>query len=152
MEAVLASINQDRINRELIQEYQEQIDSCEKQLKQVSNYRSRLYENLVNGFLSKEECAIYKQQYNEEYERLKAAIQKWQEKIKEVTENRSERNHWIQHFKQFSQMEKLDRRAVVHLIRSIKVIGNPNRQNWKNKYRSKSGQRKVQQNYKKRSF
>ena len=58
METVLASINQDRINRELIQEYQEQIDSCEKQLKQVSNYRSRLYENLVNGFLSKEECAI----------------------------------------------------------------------------------------------
>lgn len=73
--------------------------------------------------MSKEECAIYKQQYNEEYERLKSAIQKWQEKIKEVTENRSERNHWIQHFKQFSQMEKLDRRAVVHLIRSIKVIG-----------------------------
>ena len=61
--------------------------------------------------------------YDQDYNRLEEAIQKWQEKIKEVTENSSERNHWIQHFKQFSQMEKLDRRAVVHLIRSIKVIG-----------------------------
>ena len=123
MEAVLNSVNQERINRELIQEYQAQIDSCEAQLKQVSAFRSLLYENLVNGFLSKKECALYKQQYDHDYNRLEEAIQKWQEKIKEVTENRSERNHWIQHFKQFSQMEKLDRRVVVHLIRSIKVIG-----------------------------
>lgn len=139
MEAVLSSINQDRINQNLIQEYKEQMESCEQQMKQVSAYRSRLYENLVNGFLTKEECAIYKQQYNEEYDRLKAAVQKWQEKIQEVMENRSERNHWIQHFKQFAQMEKLDRRAVVHLIRSIKVIGKSEIQitfNYQDEYRT----------------
>ena len=70
---------------------------------------------------------------------MKAAVQKWQDKIQEVMENRSERNHWIQHFKQFAQMEKLDRRAVVHLIRSIKVIGKSEIQitfNYQDEYRT----------------
>ena len=38
-------------------------------------------------------------------------------------ENRSERNRWIDHFMKFQNMETLDRRAVMHLIRSIRVQG-----------------------------
>ena len=45
------------------------------------------------------------------------------EKLADVLENRSERNRWISHFTQFSTMETLDRKAVVHMIQSIKVIG-----------------------------
>lgn len=33
-----------------------------------------------------------------------------------------ERNRWINHFMQFSTMEEIDRRAVMQLIRSIRVI------------------------------
>ena len=44
-------------------------------------------------------------------------------KLSDVLENRSERNRWISHFTQFSTMETLDRKAVVHMIQSIKVIG-----------------------------
>ena len=44
-------------------------------------------------------------------------------RLADVLENRSERNRWISHFTQFSTMEALDRKAVVHMIQSIKVIG-----------------------------
>lgn len=37
--------------------------------------------------------------------------------------NASDRLRWTQHFKEFSTMTELDRRAVVALIHSIKVIG-----------------------------
>ena len=37
-------------------------------------------------------------------------------------ENRSERNRWINHFMKFSEMEEIDRRAVMQLIRSIRII------------------------------
>ena len=39
-------------------------------------------------------------------------------KLSDVLENRSERNRWISHFTQFSTMETLDRKAVVHMIQS----------------------------------
>lgn len=53
----------------------------------------------------------------------KALLRVLKEKLADVLENRSERNRWISHFTQFSTMETLDRKAVVHMIQSIKVIG-----------------------------
>ena len=53
----------------------------------------------------------------------KQDIRVLKEKLADVLENRSERNRWISHFTQFSTMETLDRKAVVHMIQSIKVIG-----------------------------
>lgn len=44
-------------------------------------------------------------------------------KLTDVLENRSERNRWINHFMKFSTMEDIDRRAVMQLIRSIRVMG-----------------------------
>lgn len=56
-------------------------------------------------------------------ENAKESIRVLKEKLADVLENRSERNRWISHFTQFSTMETLDRKAVVHMIQSIKVIG-----------------------------
>ncbi len=46
-----------------------------------------------------------------------------EQKLTDVLENRSERNRWINHFMKFSTMEGIDRRAVMQLIRSIRVMG-----------------------------
>lgn len=37
--------------------------------------------------------------------------------------NSDDRQRWMQHFKQFSTMKELDRRAVITLIQSIRVLG-----------------------------
>lgn len=37
----------------------------------------------------------------------------------EALENRGERNRWINHFLQFSEMESIDRSIVVRLIQKI---------------------------------
>ena len=37
--------------------------------------------------------------------------------------NSDDRQRWMQHFKQFSTMKELDRRAVIALIQSIRVLG-----------------------------
>lgn len=65
----------------------------------------------------------YKAQYTRIAENAKESIRVLKEKLADVLENRSERNRWISHFTQFSTMETLDRKAVVHMIQSIKVIG-----------------------------
>lgn len=65
----------------------------------------------------------YKAKYTRIAENAKESIRVLKEKLADVLENRSERNRWISHFTQFSTMETLDRKAVVHMIQSIKVIG-----------------------------
>ena len=89
---------------------------------QIEGFKTKLYENLVSGILTKEEYLSYKRKYNADIELLQKAVAEWVERLTDVLENRSERNRWINHFMQFSTMEEIDRRAVMQLIRSIRVI------------------------------
>mgnify|MGYP000273122523 FL=1 len=120
LDALLSSISQERINRELVQEYTAQIKANERQRAQIEGFKTKLYENLVSGILTKEEYLSYKRKYNADIELLQKAIDEWEERLTDVLENRSERNRWINHFMQFSTMEEIDRRAVMQLIRSIR--------------------------------
>ena len=43
-----------------------------------------------------------------------------------VTNNSSSRLRWTQHFKEFSAMTTLDRRAVIAMVQSIRVEGKNN--------------------------
>ena len=88
----------------------------------LENYKSALYENLVGGLIDKQEYLSYKNKYNKDIESMQSAIEGWQQKLTDVMENRSERNRWINHFMKFSKMEEIDRKAVMQLIRSIRVI------------------------------
>lgn len=123
LDALLSSISHDRINQALAHEYAAHISNCEKQIAQLEEFKMNLYENLVNGNLTKEEYLSYKSQYSGDIDTLKKAIEEWNEKLLDVRENRSERNRWVNHFMKFQTMEEIDRRAVMQLIRSIRVVG-----------------------------
>lgn len=83
----------------------------------------RLYESLVGGMLTKEEYASYKAKYTKQAEDIRESVRVLKEKLTEVLENRSERNRWISQFTQFSTLETLDRRALIHMVQSIRVRG-----------------------------
>lgn len=119
LNSIINSISRERINRELVSEYTGYIKSNEEQLAKVENFKRNLYENLVNDVLSKDEFLQYKQEYSAKAEDIKTAIQDWNDKLSEALENRGDRNRWINHFTQFSEMENLDRAAVARLIQSI---------------------------------
>lgn len=58
--------------------------------------------------------------------RLQSAIDLLRQKMEEASNNTSERLRWAEHFKRFSTMTELDRRAVIALIQSIEVVGKEN--------------------------
>ena len=122
LEALLSGIDQQRINQELTQEYTDQITANERRSGQYQEFKSRLYENMVQGILTKEEFVTMKGNYSAEIERLKAAVSDLKAKLEDVMENRSERNRWISHFTQFATLQELDRKVVVQLIQSIRVM------------------------------
>ena len=70
LDALLSSISQERINRELVQEYTAQIKANERQRAQIEGFKTKLYENLVSGILTKEEYLSYKRKYNADIELL----------------------------------------------------------------------------------
>lgn len=122
LEAFLFSVDQQRINQQLASEYGEQIAANEQQLEKVSEFKARLYENLVQGILTKEEFSFLKGKYSSETDRLRSAISDLKDKLTDVLENRSERNRWMSHFQQFSTLEDLDRKVIVQLVQSITVL------------------------------
>ena len=67
--------------------------------------------------LTKEEYASYKAKYTRQAEDIRESVRVLKEKLTEVLENRSERNRWISQFTQFSTLETLDRRALIHMLR-----------------------------------
>ncbi len=123
LEALLSSISQERINRELAQEYTGQIADNEKRIAAAERIKSTLYTSLVEGVLTKEEFLSYKRKYNGDIELLKKANEELSGKLTDVLENRSERNRWIAHFTQFSTMQEIDRKMVMQLIKCILVLG-----------------------------
>ena len=123
LEALLTGIDQSSINQALAKEYSDHITDNERRLEQVLEFKARLYESLVGGMLTKEEYASYKAKYTKQAEEIHGSIRVLKEKLTEVLENRSERNRWISQFTQFSTLETLDRRALIHMVQSIRVRG-----------------------------
>ena len=123
LKALLSSIDQSSINQALAKEYSDHITDNERRLEQVLEFKARLYESLVGGMLTKEEYASYKAKYTKQAEDIRESVRVLKEKLTEVLENRSERNRWISQFTQFSTLETLDRRALIHMVQSIRVRG-----------------------------
>ena len=123
LEALLTGIDQTSINQALAKEYSDHITDNESRLEQVLEFKARLYESLVGGMLTKEEYASYKAKYTKQAEDIRESVRVLKEKLTEVLENRSERNRWISQFTQFSTLETLDRRALIHMVQSIRVRG-----------------------------
>ena len=123
LETLLADIDQASINQALAKEYSDHITDNERRLEQVLEFKARLYESLVGGMLTKEEYASYKAKYTKQAEDIKESIRVLKEKLTDVLENRSERNRWISQFTQFATLETLDRRALIHMVQSIRVRG-----------------------------
>lgn len=126
LEKLLDSINEEQINRELIAGFKSQIAENEVQLEKAMQFKAALYENFVSGFLDKKEYRDLKNQYAVQIEQRREAISRLRQEMEQASVNTSDRLRWIQHFKEFSAMTTLDRRAVIALIQSIRVDGKNN--------------------------
>ena len=82
-----------------------------------------IYENLVTGLITKEEYRYSKDTYTTQIEKAQKAIDLLRVEMDRELDCTSDRQRWTQHFKQFSTMTTLDRRAVIAMIQSIRVSG-----------------------------
>ena len=122
VDELLISISEESINRELVAGCKAQIAENRAQLEQIGMFKAGLYENFVKGMLDKAEYKSLRDGYTERMEELRSAIDQLRQEMERVTDRTSERQKWAQQFREFSNMTELDRRAVVTLIQSIRII------------------------------
>ena len=122
VDELLNSISEETINRELVAGCKAQIAENRAQLEQIGMFKVGLYENFVKGMLDKAEYKSLRDGYSERMEELRSAIDQLRQEMERVTDRTSERQKWAQQFREFSNITELDRRAVVTLIQSIRII------------------------------
>lgn len=122
LEELLTSISEERINHNLVEDYKAQIMENETQLSQIISFKGSLYENFVNGILDKEEYKTMSRHYTAQMEQLRDAISLLQHEMEQALDNTSDRLKWMRQFQEYQTMTELDRRAVVTLIQSIRVV------------------------------
>lgn len=122
LEKLLDSISEETINRELVAGCKAQIAENRAQLEQIGVFKASLYENFVNGMLDKAEYKALRDSYSRRMEELRSAIDRLRQEIARAVDKTSERQKWIQQFREFSNMTELSRRAVVTLIQSIRIV------------------------------
>ena len=119
---LLANISEERINHNLVEGYKAQIAETEVQLAQITRFKTSLYENFASGIIDKSEYKSLSRHYTTQAEQLRDAISSLQHEMEQALNNSNDRLKWVKQFREFETMSTLDRRAVVTLIQSIRVV------------------------------
>ena len=123
MDSIIASSDGQRMAKALIEQYTSQIAENERQLEQARVFKSTLYENMINNIITKDDYKTLKTKYTADENQLRDAIAALSQEIENVLAGKGERLRWTEHFKRFDGLDKLDRRVVVNLIQSIRIVG-----------------------------
>jgi DNA invertase Pin-like site-specific DNA recombinase len=123
LDAILESGEGRRMADALKKQYAAQISDNERRLEQINAFKASLYENMINGLLSKEDYRTLKAKYAEDEALLSAALGTLRGELDDVLAGNGERLRWTENFKRFEGLTELDRRTVANLIHSIRVHG-----------------------------
>lgn len=123
VETLLSAAKTKQAGSAVAKHYRAQIAENEKRLAEKKLYKAGLYEHLLTGDLSKSDYAALKAEYTEDALRIQNAIQKLNRELEDLLSGGGERQAWIEQFQQMANLTALDRRTVVYLIYSIKILG-----------------------------
>ena len=122
LETVLSGLDATRIARELADKLAGQIAENERRLDKIREYKASLYENMINGNLTKEEHKSLRAKYTTDSDILTTANAALRNEIEAVLSCKHERMAWTEHFTKFETLDTIERKMLIHLIHSIRVL------------------------------
>ncbi|MDR1703704.1 MAG: recombinase family protein [Clostridiales bacterium] len=122
LDSILKSAGGEAAAVKLTRQYEAQIAENEHQLDQINGFKSTLYENMINGLITKDDYKTLKSRYIEDGILLTQAVSALKQELDDVRAGKDERLRWVEHFKRFEGLAGLDRKTVIHLIQNIKLI------------------------------
>lgn len=98
-----------------------QLNELEKESEKQESYKKKSFENMMDGLISKADFENYSKQYTEKIELINIQIHtliEYAETKDTITEQYDE---WIEAFKDYINVDKIDRNMVIELIDKIEV-------------------------------
>lgn len=121
LDELLSNLNEKKIAKKVYEKYTVQLEDIQKQIDTISAFKTNMYESLLNEIISKSEYGDMKKEYDLELVRLKGAKTIVTAEFEQAKANEDEKMRWMEHFKNFREMENLSRSAVVQLIHHISI-------------------------------
>jgi len=121
LETLLEGLDAGHVSKELAKNLTLQLRENERRLEKIREFKAGLYENMISGVLSKDEFKSFKAKYTEDANSLTKANAKLEGEIEATLSCTDERMAWVEHFKSFENIEAIDRKVVICLIRSILI-------------------------------
>lgn len=104
-----------------VKKYEERILAKSEEMERIKKRKLRLYEDLKDGILSRDEYEMLRAQYSDQIEDGEKAIENYEEERQKVIDNRTEQHSWIEDFKMRKGISRLSRNDVIHMIDRIEV-------------------------------
>lgn len=119
LDEILTGADKNSINEHRLNKLNDLIKVNQDKIIEINTYKATLYENMVDGILSKEEHKKFRSKYNLEIEYIRDEINEFEEEIENIKNEESSK--WINYFREFAEVNELNRKIVISLINSIIV-------------------------------
>ena len=104
--------------------YEAQISKIEEEIERYQKLKLGLYENFIGGVIDKSEYFEFRSSYTKIIEDKQEALLRVKKEMKQtVTTGTTERN-WVTLFKQYENVEELNRRVLMSLVDRILIHEN----------------------------
>lgn len=124
IERILTYIDTLPYKQEEILKLDAQIVKAQEEIEKIQKYKLTSYEHFVDKVITKEEYRNHVNRYNAKIQKAEKLILKRKQEIEDIINNKTPTNLWIEHFKQYQNIEQLTRKVVVSLMEKIYVYEN----------------------------
>lgn len=104
--------------------YETQVVKLEEEIDRYNGLKLRLYEDLSDGIINKEEYMEFRNRYTEIISQKKAALERVKREWKESSISGVTERNWVTLFKEYENIEELNRRVLMALIDKVLVHEN----------------------------
>ena len=104
-----------------VQKLDKQITAKKQELVKYNLRKTKLYEDLQDGILDREEYARYKADFTKLHNEAEQALFRLNKEIEDIVGNRTDKHQWITHFKEYQNIDALSRAIVVKLVDRILI-------------------------------
>ena len=99
-----------------------QIESLREEITRYSNLIAQLYQDMQSGIVGREEYKDINARFSEKLTAAKNALEQMEEQKKNLLTSDDKPNEWIESFREYHNIKKLDRKTVVSLIDHIDIF------------------------------
>lgn len=121
MDSMLKSIRCLPFTTRTVKKADERLLAKKSEIKKYQCYKAGLYEDYANGIITKEDYISFGKRYDDKIKAAEGAAFLLEQEIDQIVKGNSEEQQWISCFKQYENIQELNRKLAVELIAHIYV-------------------------------